>query len=75
MQPICRKCAVTMRCKQNDFIVKDPEVDGFNSTYWLGDLYECPQCGKSIVTGFGKPITAEDAGKLKMISQLEFKYA
>ena len=47
--PICVACAVEMRCAKNDYVVADPEP----STYWRGDMYECPGCGVRIVTGFG----------------------
>ena len=56
--PICVPCAVEMRCAKNGLIVADPEP----STYWSGDMYECPGCGARVVTGFGSPF--EDAALL-----------
>jgi len=53
LTPICVKCRLEMRCVKNNRLVADPEADGFPSTYWLGDEYECPDCGCRIVTGFG----------------------
>ena len=54
--PICVKCRLEMRCKKNNRLVADPEAGGFPSSYWLGDEWECPECGSRIVTGFGKPM-------------------
>jgi hypothetical protein len=48
-----------MKPKKNSFMVKDMAAGGFPSTVWSGDLFECPDCGARIVTGFGKPITGE----------------
>jgi len=64
MRPICMKCKIVMRCKKNEIVVKDPEAGGFPSTYWIGDLWECPTCGAEIATGFGKPITHERAASI-----------
>ena len=57
LPPICVKCRVQMRCKKNDYLVADKASQGFPETYWLGDLWGCPQCGQQIVTGFGQPFT------------------
>jgi len=54
MRPICVKCKREMRVAQNEFLVKDKAKGVFPSTVWWGDLYECPDCGAQIVTGFGK---------------------
>ena len=61
LQPICANCKVAMRCAKNDFIVRDPCVDGFSSTYWAGDLFECPECGCQVVVGFGRQVDAKRA--------------
>jgi len=44
---------------QNDKMVNDVTAAGFESTYWRGDLFECPVCGAEIVVGFGREISAE----------------
>jgi len=80
MQPICHRCAVLMRCKQNDFIVADRRVASpnggrvFPSTYWRGDLFECPRCEVEVVVGFGRPFGQESATKLGAETQLTFDY-
>lgn len=56
MRPICVKCARSMECTKNEFMVKDMAIDGSPSTYWYGDLFECQTCGAQIVTGFGAKI-------------------
>ncbi len=48
--PICVPCAVTMRCAKNSYVVADPEP----STFYYADMYECPNCGAQVVTGFGQ---------------------
>ena len=52
-RPICRNCAVEMRCSKNELVVNDPQVGSSPSTYWRGDAYKCPKCEAEIVTGFG----------------------
>jgi len=72
LTPICVPCRLEMRCVKNNRVVRDPEAGGFPSTYWLGDEYECPDCGARIVTGFGVPISlVVDAERA---SALEFEY-
>ncbi len=70
--PICARCAVEMRCKKNDFLVRDPEVGQFASTYWRGDLYECPVCGAQVVTGFSAPLSLNPGAEAP--EALEFQY-
>ena len=66
MRPICAKCKVEMECVRNEVAVWHPyepinilseEAIDF---VVIGDKYECPKCGASIVTGFGKMLTAAD---------------
>lgn len=54
--PICVRCAVSMRCKKNGYVVADPTPP----TYWRGDMYECPVCEVQIVVGFGAAFTNSD---------------
>jgi hypothetical protein len=65
-----------MRCRKNDFPVRDPAVGDFLSTYWLGDLWECPGCGTQIVTGFGMSLGNLSAASplLEEGVALEFQY-
>ena len=73
LTPICVKCRLEMRCVKNNRLVRDPEVGGFPSTYWLGDEYECPDCRSRIVTGFGKPL-ARHPGEVTYGEALQFDY-
>lgn len=57
--PICVKCRVQFRCQKNDAMVNDVSAGNFPSSYWMGDLFECPVCHTEIVTGFGRPMSAE----------------
>lgn len=72
-RPICAKCKREMPCVKNEVMVKDKAADGFPSTYWYGDQYECPECGAQIITGFGNGMSAEKAGKTESAkTALEF---
>jgi hypothetical protein len=73
MRPICARCRREMLPVKNEFMVKDKPEGGFPSTYWYGDLYECPECKAQVVTGFGKGIPAECGEKLSdATTALEF---
>ena len=71
--PICAKCKRLMHCKKNGFLVNDPEVDGFESTFWRGDLWTCNGCGAQVVIGFGRGFLQSDFNVSKEDS-LEFKW-
>ena len=49
-----------MTAKKNGFVVRDPAVGNMPSTYWRGDLWECPGCQTQIAEGFGRPMTKYD---------------
>jgi len=58
--PICVKCEVEFRPKENDVRV----VKWFSSpprpcAIWCADLWTCPKCGIEIVVGFGRDSIAE----------------
>lgn len=59
--PICAKCQLEMRVQENDFAVRDPEAHGFPSTFWWGDLFQCPGCEIEIVSSFGVGLSPETA--------------
>lgn len=60
LRPVCVNCRVFMRCKKNDRCVA-LQSGGFDYQLWSGDQYQCPECGVSIVTAFGREAMA-DAG-------------
>jgi hypothetical protein len=72
MPPICIPCRVEMRCAKNNRLVRDPEVGGFPSTYWLGDEWLCPGCGARIVMGQGKALASHPGPGYG--EPLEFRY-
>lgn len=65
MRPICVKCQRFYRCKKNGF----PFVEMANGVtapdksepykLWMGDMYECSDCGSQIVVGAGQRPLAE----------------
>jgi len=72
LTPICLPCRLQMRCVKNNRLVRDPEADGFPSSYWLGDEFKCPGCGIRIVTGFGKAMGHNPGPRYGEV--LEFRY-
>ena len=73
LTPICVKCQLEMRCAKNNRVVADPEAGGFPSTYWLGDEYECPDCGCRIVTGFGKSFSTHPSAVWGPVLNFEYE--
>ena len=51
--PICAACNVVMRVKLNGQIVGDPPVEDQTRTFWSGDVWKCPGCSCTVITGFG----------------------
>lgn len=74
--PVCVKCCLFMRCRKNGFLVRDPEAGGFSSTYWSGDLWQCPECDYKVVTGFGEQFYEKDLERFGYESKpvLEFRW-
>lgn len=58
---ICVNCRLPMRCTKNERAL---EVLCAGDPYqlWSGDQFQCPQCGVSVLTGFGREPLA-DAGQ------------
>ena len=59
-KPVCVKCNVEFRPKQNgvtvaDYFMKNSQI----YKLWEADLYVCPKCGMEIVVGFGQNAYAE----------------
>jgi hypothetical protein len=52
-------CGRFMLCKQNSVTVEELMEDGSPYKLWDADLWECPDCGTQIITGFGKSPLAE----------------
>ena len=46
---VCPDCGEIMQAKKNGVVVKMKYYAG----YFRADLYECPKCGKQVLTGFG----------------------
>ena len=58
--PICAKCRRQMqKIKQQP--IKDRPISGFESSVWVGDLFECPECETQIITEFGIGLTGGQA--------------
>ena len=66
MRSICAKCKIEMECVRNEVAVWHPyepvNINGDDVIDFvvLGDKYKCPKCSASIITGFGKMLTAAD---------------
>jgi len=59
MRPVCARCSVAMVPKKNDVAAVEM-LRTRRYVLWSADLYECPDCGCQIVTGFGaKPVSME----------------
>jgi hypothetical protein len=48
LRPICVECQTEYRCKKNGVAVYIG-----SEMFYDADLYECPNCNRNIVTGFG----------------------
>lgn len=46
---VCPDCGEILRVVKNGIIVKMRWYNG----YFSADLYECPVCGKQVISGFG----------------------
>ena len=59
-EPVCARCEIEMRPKENDVRV----IDWFSEPpkpyqIWCADLWICPKCGVELVIGFGNRAFAE----------------
>jgi hypothetical protein len=62
MKPICVKCKKFYRPKENGYCFTEgmPTSSGEWKPYkaWMGDLWECPECGHQLIAGVGfEPIS------------------
>lgn len=48
-----------MRVKQNSVTVEEVMEDGSPYKLWDADLWECPECGVEVVSGFARAPLAE----------------
>jgi len=53
-QIVCVKCQIRLKPKKNEVGVLDIGNDGKPFYIWDADLWECPNCGIEVVTGFGQ---------------------
>lgn len=61
--PVCEDCNERFRCKKNSVTVRYGRT-----TLQQADRYECPECGRTILTGFGNKFEAgrgQDLGRDK----------
>jgi hypothetical protein len=52
-------CGCFMRVKKNSVTVEELMTDGSPYKLWDADLFECPACGATVITGFGQKPMAE----------------
>ena len=52
-------CGYFMLVKQNSVTIEEVHDDGTPYKLWDADMFECPHCGATIVTGFGREPLAE----------------
>lgn len=48
-----------MRVKKNSVTVEEVMEDGSPYKLWDADLWECPECGVEVISGFGRAPLAE----------------
>ena len=53
------QCGRFMRVKRNSVTVEELFEDGSPYKLWDADLWECPECGVTIIAGFGQLPMAE----------------
>jgi|WetSurMetagenome_2_1015567.scaffolds.fasta_scaffold01396_22 hypothetical protein len=77
-RPLCVKCQVEFKPERNDVVVD--VLDGHGKSYqlWCADLWECPQCGNQIITGYGNEPYARrgqvDYAKVLRASRANLEY-
>lgn len=57
--PICVECQVECVCQKNEQLFHDVKTDEWPSTYWLGDVFECPCCKWRVAIGFGVNVNSQ----------------
>ena len=70
IRPFCIKCKKEMFCKENGALLLFEYSTGAEA--YLGDIYQCENCGNCVILDFGDPLFDEDARKLKnnMLTEL-----
>lgn len=53
------QCGRFMQCKRNSVTVEELLENGEPYKLWDADLWECPECGSQVITGFGARSIAE----------------
>lgn len=54
MQVVCVECGREMNVEKNGVIVEETTEDQQPYKLWSADLYECPDCGRKVITGFAQ---------------------
>ena len=85
MKPVCVPCERFYRPKENGFAFTEGMPREGNPLpgkaqpdkwqpykLWMGDLWECPDCGHQIVSGVGREPLAEHYEKDFATSQMNF---
>lgn len=49
----CVDCQTYLRPRKNGVNVLETFEDGKPYAIWLADLWECPDCGKQVILGYG----------------------
>lgn len=61
MRPVCVGCQAEYRCAANGIAVNEQCGEGMYRI-WMADLWQCPGCGHSIVSGFARAPVAHGYG-------------
>lgn len=59
MRPVCAACKKEMRCRKNGIFVAIRTLSSCRYYGHSGDKYTCPDCGTSVIVGFGQSTHAD----------------
>ena len=69
--PICGQCNKEMRVAKNEVLIREKKRYPTAEMIWFSDKLECPTCGHSIYTQFGRPMQKTGAEVDKMIKEYD----